>query len=293
MNFLIVLVSLALLIALPIGVIMLVYRLVDTRNDGRVAKGKSAPPWSDGLYSAAKRATLAWAVEIAFCIVAYAGIGFNDIRSLPGQCHFWLMVAIPIAAFVWGLVKPRIYTDGVKRDRDVRYDAWIVLAFLLFFVFAPVFWVTRTIAPFRNVDRESGRIEMRADAWDAWRFRNSPIAPNMIPWDAKEIAFSYLPPALLGLGGSAELRCKVEKDDLLAFAKARGYEFQAESLTRNFCANGCGDCDFVHQVWRKYNGDIPYPKDFLAYSYRYATCGGYSFFYDVAAKTLYAEWSSN
>lgn len=57
MNFLIALVSLALLIALPIGVIMLVYRLVDTRNDGRVAKGESAPPWSDGLYSAAKRAT--------------------------------------------------------------------------------------------------------------------------------------------------------------------------------------------------------------------------------------------
>ena len=34
-------------------------------------------------------------------------------------------------------------------------------------------------------------------------------------------------------------------------------------------------------------------EDFLAYNYRYKTCGGYSFLYDVATKTLYAYWSSN
>ena len=48
-------------------------------------------------------------------------------------------------------------------------------------------------------------------------------------------------------------------------------------------------------VWEKYNPSkkTTYPKEFLAYNYRYATCGGYSFFYDVKAETLYADWASN
>ena len=37
----------------------------------------------------------------------------------------------------------------------------------------------------------------------------------------------------------------------------------------------------------------PYPKEFLAYNYRRASCGGHSFLYDVKAETLYADWSSN
>jgi hypothetical protein len=112
----------------------------------------------------------------------------------------------------------------------------------------------------------------------------------------------------LDFGGSAELRCHVEKEDLLVFAKDRGYEFQSESVSRNDCKDGCEDCDFIHIVWEKFNRFAvcskdehsspewkvsPYPKDFLAYNYRYKTCGGFSFLYDVATKTLYACWSSN
>ena len=206
------------------------------------------------------------------------------------------MLALPVVAFTWGIMKPRAYSDGVERVKNGRIGAWITLAILLFPMFTIVFFISRPIAPYlhRIGNPQSSEMVIRAPGWNAWTFRMADVAPDMIPWNATDIELKYTPTkGLLPLGGRAELRCKVEKDDLLAFAKARGYEFQSESVSHNSCAKGCGDCDFVWHVWYKYNGDTPYPNDFLAYNYRYATCGGYSFFYDVNMKTLYAQWSSN
>ena len=282
------------LLAVLLATIGCIICLCRTIGDGRAAAGEAAAPWSCRLYSASKRATLAWVAEMAFCVVAYAGFGFYDARWLPANYHYFLMVAISIAAFVWGFVWPRTYTDGAERVKNGRALSWTVLTILLFFVFSVVFLVSRIIVPFRNVESGSNTIEICAAKWNPWEFRMASIAPDMIPWDATDIELRFTPmTGLLPLGGHAELRCRVERDDLLAFAKARGYEFQSDSIVRNVCTNGCGDCDFVWMVWHKYNGNDPYPADFLAYNYRYATHGGYSFFYDVAAKTLYAEWSSN
>lgn len=283
------LLSLVLLVAAPIVSALLVYKLFKTRYDGRVSSGEIVTPWSSRIYSAAKRATLAWTAVMLFCVVAVIGVG--DARLLPGYGDHWLMVAVPVAAFVWGLAKPRVYTDGFERDKNGRYGAWLMLSIVLFFVFMPFWGTMQMIAWYRSADRSV--VEIHAEEWSYWRFRMSPVAPKMIPWAAKDIDFHYTPPAFLGLGGSAEVRCKVEKDDLLAFAKSHGYEFQGESIDRNSCTNGCGDCDFVSSVLHKYNGSIQLPKSFLAYNYRYSTCGGYSFLYDIATKTLYAQWSSN
>ncbi len=296
MNGVITFLVLGILIVLPIATLVLVVRLCRTIGDGRVAKGETAGPWSCRLYSAAKRMTLVWVSEIIFCVAVFVGLGYYDSSFLPVRYHYWLMLALPVVAFTWGIMKPRVYSDGLERVKNGRIGAWITLAILLFPIFTIVFFISRPIAPYlhRIGNPQSSEIVIRAPEWTAWTFRMADVAPDMIPWYATDIELEYTPTeGLLPLGGRAELRCKVEKDDLLAFAKARGYEFQSASVKRNFCANGCGDCDFVWHVWHKYNGDTPYPNDFLAYNYRYATCGGYSFFYDVNAKTLYAQWSSN
>ena len=293
MRIVVLLIAFVILVAIPLSALGRVVHLFRTRHDKCSNDGEEAEPWSSRLYSASKRATLAWAVEIAFCIVVYLGIGWYDSQWLPEECHFWILCAIPISAFACGFARPRVYKDGVERVQNRRGVAWLALAVLLFPIFAMTFGISRQIAPFLHRERDCRELTIRADKWSAWKFRMADVAPEMIPWSATDIELVFRPCAVLGLGGHATMRCKVERDDLLAFAKARGYEFQSESIERNACTNGCGDCDFVWQVWRKYNGNDPYPPDFLAYSYRYATHGGYSFFYDVSAKTLYAEWSSN
>lgn len=293
MGIVMLLIAFVMLVAIPLSALGRVVHLFRTRHDKCADAGEEVEPWSSRLYSASKRATLAWAAEIAFCLVVYLGIGWYDSQWLPEEYHFGMLCIIPIVAFAWGVARPRAYKDGVERAQNGRCLAWLALAILLFPIFAVTFGVSRPIAPFLH--RERGRKEqiIRADKWSAWKFRMADVAPEMIPWAATDIELVFRPCAVLGLGGHATMRCRVERDDLLAFAKARGYEFQSESIERNACMDGCGDCDFVWQVWRKYNGNDPYPADFLAYNYRYATCGGYSFFYDVTTETLYAEWSSN
>ena len=296
MNGVIAFLLLGILLVLPIVTFAMVVRLCRTIGDWRVTKGEVAEPWSSRLYSAAKRMALVWVSEIAFCVVVFVGLGYYDSSFLPGRYHYWLMLALPVVAFTWGVMNPRVYSDGAERVKNGRVGAWITLAILLFPMFTIVFFISRPIAPYlhRIVNPKNSEIVIRAPEWSAWKFRMVDVAPDMIPWEATDIELKYTPiEGLLPLGGSAELRCQVEKDDLLAFAKARGYEFQSVSVKRNSCANGCGDCDFVRQVWYKYNGDSSYPTDFFAYNYRYATCGGYSFFYDVNTKMLYAQWLSN
>ncbi|MCR5414063.1 MAG: hypothetical protein K6F50_04970 [Kiritimatiellae bacterium] len=279
------------MLAVPVCIIVKVMTLFATRNDGRVGKGGSATPWSDNLYSAAKRATFAWVAVTLFCVVAYGILGFSGAVFLPWSGHFWMLVAVPVLAFAWGLLRPRIYADGVDRERNGRGDAWIVLSFLLLLVFLPVFFVTRGIVPFKHVDKDTGMIQVRSDKWDDEKFSMFPIACRIVPPKAFDIEFDFSP-GVMRLGALAELRCKVEKGDLIAFAESCGYEFQSESIDRNSCKNGMGDVTFADHVWRKYNKGL-LPIDFLAYNCRYANAGGVSFLYDVAAGTLYAQWSSN
>lgn len=293
MRIVVLLVVLVVLVAIPLSALGRVVHLFRTRYDKCANDSAGEGTWSSRLYSASKRATLAWAAEIVFCIVVYLGIGWYDSQWLPEKYHFWILCAIPIVTFAWGWSSPRVYKDGVERVQNRRGLAWLALAILLFPIFAVTFGVSRPIAPFLHRERGRKELTIRADKWSAWEFRMADVAPEMIPWAATDIELVFRPCAALGLGGHATLRCKVERDGLAAFAKARGYEFQSESIERNACTDGCGDCNFIWQVWRKYNGNASYPADFLAYNYRYATCGGYSFLYDVAAATLYAEWSSN
>ena len=292
------LVAFAISSAIPISAILsifLVVRLFRTRNDKCANDGELVRPWSSRLYSASKRATLAWAAEITFSIVVYLGLGWHDSQGLPARYHFCLMVAVPIAMFAWGFVWPRVYEDGMERVKNARGPTWLSLAILLFPVFSATFALSHCLAPLlhmESVKREKD-IVICADKWSSWKFRMADVAPKMIPWAATDIELVYRPCKFLSLGGHAMMRCRVSKSDLLAFAKNRGYKFQSESIERNSCQDGCGDCDFIWQVWRKYNAEAAYPTDFLSYNYRFATCGGYSFLYDVTAETLYGEWSSN
>ena len=298
MRIVIALVAFAIFAAIPISAVLAIFRVVRlfrTRNDKCVNDGEVARPWSSRLYSASKRATLAWAAEIAFSIVVYLGIGWHDSQWLPARYHFCLMVVVPAAMFAWGFVKPRVYEDGLERVKNARGTSWLTLAILLFPVFSATFALSHCLAPLLHMEsvKKEKDIVICAEKWSAWKFRMADVAPNMIPWAATDIELVYSPCKFLSLGGHAMMRCRVSKDDLLAFAKARGYKFQSESIERNSCQNGCGDCDFIWQVWRKYNADAAYPTDFLAYNCRFATCGGYSFLYDVTAETLYGQWSSN
>ena len=290
---------LMLLVVLGCFIAIVLVALLNMIHLFRTCNGKCADDdgearlWSNRLYSASKRAALAWTAEILFCAVVYIGFGWYDEQCLPEQYYLWIMVALPIASFAWGLARPRVYKDGAEREKNGRGQAWFTLAVLLFPIFIVTFAVSHSVATCLHGRRDVKERIIRADEWSAWKFRMADVAPEIIPPGATDIELAYRPCALFCLGGHATLRCNVERDDLLAFAKTRGYEFQPESIERNACSGGCGDCDFIGESWRKYNGDAEYPVDFLAFNYRRATCGGHSFLYDVTNKTLYAEWSSN
>lgn len=52
-------------------------------------------------------------------------------------------------------------------------------------------------------------------------------------------------------------------------------------------------CDWIGDVYERYNGNCDYPKKFLSYNFIYPSCAGFSFFYDVEKAVLYARWGSN
>ena len=109
---------LGILLVLPIVTLAMVVRLCRTIGDRCVAKGERAGPWSCRLYSAAKRAVLAWVSEIVFCVVVFLGLGYYDSSFLPVRCHYWLMLALPVVAFTWGVMNPRVYSDGAERVKN-------------------------------------------------------------------------------------------------------------------------------------------------------------------------------
>lgn len=281
----------------PYRVSVLVDRLAKTRNAWRTeAPVGGGGPWSCRLYSAAKRATLAWCAAISLCVATFVFACISGSCLLPGSVLYWGLAAVPVAVFVWGYARPRMYVDGADRVANGRRKAWTGLAGLLFLVFSFAFVfsqsVARNLVAWRSVDYGNGVMDIHAAEWSAGKFWVAPVASEMIPPKAKDIDFSYHPTLpLTKFGGDAKLRCKVAKDDLLSFAKWRGYSFQSESMELNSCRSGCGDIDFVGSVLHEYGGH--YPSRFLAYNYRGSDCGGYSFLYDEDEKTLYACWSSN
>ena len=254
-------------------------------------------PFRNRLYSGLKRMSCAWCVEIAVCALAFVVLGYWSLGFIPYASHFLCLVGVALLAFAWGILYPRVYEDGRNRVKLGRRLAWGLLAFYLFFVLCVAFVAVNVIAGVGFGGHKNPReFVIESPVYEAGKFRIAGrVATKMIPPGATDVKFSYRPGLGGALGGQAELCCRVEKGALLAFAKDKGYAFRSDSYTFNACAEGPQACGFIHMVWEKYNPSkkTTYPKEFLAYNYRYATCGGYSFFYDVKAKTLYANWASN
>ena len=254
-------------------------------------------PFRNRLYSGLKRMSCAWCVEIAVCALAFVVLGYWNLGFIPYASHFLCLVGVALLAFAWGILYPRVYVDGRNRVKSGQRLAWGLLAFYLFFVLCVAFVAVNVIAGVGFGGHKNPReFVIESPVYEAGKFRIAGrVATKMIPPGATDIKFSYRHGLGGALGGQAELCCRVEKGALLAFAKDKGYAFRSDSYTFNACAEGPQACGFIHMVWEKYNPSkkTTYPKEFLAYNYRYATCGGYSFFYDVKAKTLYANWASN
>ena len=285
--------TLLFLLSIPTAIGFALTRLLAGR------RGNPDPaPFRNRLYSGLKRMACAWCIEIVLCAIAFVVLGcWNPGMMLHGE-EFLSLIGVAILAFAWGVVWPRTYADGIDRVKSGRRLAWGLLAFYLFFVLSVAFMAVNGIAGLGFKGHDSARkfFVKRPCYRPGGKFRVAgSVADRMIPPRATDIEFSYSPGLGGVMGANAELCCRVEKDALLAFAKDQGYAFRSDSYTFNACADGPQDCGFIHWVWEKYNpsGEKTYPKEFLAYNYRYASCGGYSFFYDVKAKVLYAAWASN
>lgn len=281
------------LVSIPIAIGFALTRLAMGRH-GQIPND-GAPPFRNRIYSGLKRMSCVWGVEIGGCALAFVVLGLFNLGFIPRAPHFLCLVGIALIGLIWGVVSPRTYEDGIDRVKSGRRLAWGLLSFYLFFVLCVAFVAANAIASLGFGGQKKPReFVIESPDYVVGRFQIAgTVSDRMIPPGATDIKFVYRP-GLFGnmLGSTAQLRCVVEKDALLSFAEKKGYKFRSDSYTFNACAEGPKDCDFIHYVWRKYNNEA-YPREFLAYNYRYATCGGYSFFYDVKAKTLYADWSSN
>ena len=271
-------------------------------------RGDPGPaPFRNRLYSGLKRMACVWCVEIAVCAIAFVVLGYWNLGFIPGGDHFRLMVWAAVLGFAWGIFAPRVYADGIDRVKSGRRLAWGLLAFYLFIVLGVAFVAVNIVAGTGFGGHSTAReFVVESQDYIASKFRVAgSVAERMIPARATDIKFSYRPGLVGAFVAEAELRCLVEKDALLSFAKERGYAFRSDSYKFNACADGPQNCDFIHTVWEKYNpsgetlyedpkdrthfadfkvapdwipspvGAKPYPKEFLAYNYRYASCGGY------------------
>ena len=159
----------------------------------------------------------------------------------------------------------------------------------------------------RDLKPERRDVLLTSVVYDAERFRMArPILEEMVPPAASniELRLAWTCGGIMGgpkdeiggLGCGAELRCEVTQEGLAEFAKANKYTFQSESITKNFCTEKgavADGCDWIGDVYERYNGNCDYPKKFLSYNFIYPSCAGFSFFYDVEKAVLYARWGSN
>ena len=308
------------LVSIPVAIGFALTRLIAGR------RGVPGPaPFRNCLYSGLKRMACAWGVELAVCVLAFVVLGSWDYGFIPHAAHFLCLAGAALLSFAWGVAWPRTYADGIDRVKSGRRLAWGLLAFYLFFVLCLVFMAVNIVAGIGFGGHIHPReFAIKSPVFVAGKFRVAgPITYKLIPPQATDIDFTYRHGLGGRLGASAELHCRVERDDLLTFASDNGYVFRPDSYQFNACADGPQNCDFIRQLWGKYNpseeklfncpkdpsrvanfkvapdwmpfsvGGKPYPKEFLAYNHRRASCGGCSFFYDVQAKILYASWDSN
>lgn len=297
---------------IPATPIMLIIGGVTAFFCGR-NKLTSPREFTSRAYSVAKRITCTWLALIITCIVLSLILGnFETGYLLNFDDGLIVGLICIIAAGIWGCWRARTYCDCTDRTNRNRRIGLNVLAIFLF----PFFIVTlqiMTCCVATGFDKHNQREYIFTKV-----SRNIPhfLARKLIPEGAQELTFIYRP-GFLSFGASVKMRCRVTPQELQAFAKYNGYKFQGESLHRNSCDDGPADCDFIHITWNYFNKSdanipplnvsfmphslkqhdhttyTPYPKKFLAYSYRRGNCGGETFLYDVRTQTLYADWSSN
>ena len=216
-------------------------------------------------------------------------------RILVGA--FWIIVAIPTLVFLWGCVSPRKYQDG-KRRAGLSHLVGITIAcgiqgLLLLIAFGLVYI-------FPGASSECVIQTATRDTKIFRAYRAAAIADRLIPDNAQDITLYFNPGDWLG-GGHAELRCNCTLEELQAFAIKQGYVFQSESIKTNAnpTTGSSMDGDHIRVAWMRFHlegsdfAPPEYPREFLAYNYRYGNGGGLSFLYDVPNRTLYATYAHN
>ena len=315
----------ALVLGVPLAILIALY-LVSPQRWRKASVPADALPFRDRTFSALKRSALAW----AWGMLAL-GLVSAVLAALPWPVPFpvigWSVPIAAVLAGLWGALRPRIYVDRVDRVGNGARIGWLLLAIALPLVYVPVCFLCAALANtgFGGMGLRRGEkpkaYHMTAERYSTAKFAfASPVSGKMIPDDATDIVFDFRFGLFGGtmLGAGAELKCKVSREGLERFAGTNGYKFRSDSYEKNECADGPQNCDWIRMTFDKYNPPRPttrwqsgekmpdgtwkwtpgtepveLPKKFLAYNYRYGTCGGYSFFYDVDRQVLYACWDSN
>lgn len=284
--------TLIFVLSIPLALIVGLYLV----GSGRVA-GTPAPEaewFSDRALSALKRGVLALAIGAAVLFGLAVALSMLPV-SVPFFALGWLWVLAVVGCMAWGALRPRVYDDGINRVKNGARIGWGLLFFALMCL-SPLAYLVSSVFAQSGVGITDNRpklhhVTAEKFSWMKFAFAE-PVASEMIPKDATDITFNFRFGLGMALGASADLKCHVNRAELERFAKDHGYDFQSDSITKNACPEGAADCDWVLEVYHRYN-QVPYPDRFLAYNYRYATCGGYSFLYDVDNELLYADWASN
>ena len=320
-------IGIALLLGVPLAILVALY-LVSPQRWRKASVPADALPFRNRVFSALKRAALAWVWGMLALLLASAALAELPF-PVPFSILGWSVPVAVVLAALWGMLRPRIYEDRVDRARNGARIGWVLLVICLPFVYLPACLFSSALA--RNGfgglglrrDEKPKAYHITAERYSAAKFAfASPVSEKMIPEDATDIIFDFrfgLFGGTMSLGAGAELKCKVSREGLEKFAKDNKYKFRSDSYKKNECADGPQtDCDWIWTTFDKYNpphkstrcqsaermpdGTIRWepilepaerPKKFLAYNYRYSNCGGYSFFYDVDGQVLYANWSSN
>ena len=251
-----------------------------------------SPRWHTGFVRAAKM--------LAICQVGSLILLILLMIFKPNYMLLFWPILLPYLAvvivFVWGLLAPRQYSDGKDRNRFSHLLSLFFVcglqSLLLFISLCGIFLFQNMTHTF--IIRGATRTETpfsRFGGGAQW------LADTMVPDGAKDITFYYNGNFL---GYDAELRCTCTQEELLAFAEKNDYVFQSESIELN-ARTGQKEGDWISRTWCRFHpnheenffpAEEIYPKNFLAYNYRFSNFGGYSFLYDVESQTLYANYSS-
>ena len=286
------LVCLLLILTIFSGLIGIVINSSATLPAAPEGEQPAPPRWHSGCVRASKTLAICQVGSLILLILLKI---FKPNYMLP----YWL-VLLPflavVIAFVWGLLAPRKYSDGKDRTRFSHLLSVSCVcglqSLLLFIGLCGILFFQNMGHTF--IIRGATRTETKFSRFGGgaqW------LADTMVPDGAKDITFYYNGSFL---GSDAQLRCICTKEELLAFAEKNDYSFQSESIELN-ARTGQKEGAWISRTWREFHpshkeyflvAEEEYPKNFLAYNYRFSNFGGYSFLYDVESQTLYANYSS-